>query len=48
VLPGLAGVLAKHVGLEVIPRFLLAVTVAMIVLVEAIHRQPAGVEALAG
>jgi fucose permease len=38
VLPGLAGVLAKRLGLEVIPQFLLAVTLMMIVLFEAIHR----------
>jgi fucose permease len=37
-LPGLAGVLAKNLGLEVIPPFLLAVTLTMILLIEAIHR----------
>jgi fucose permease len=39
ILPGLAGVLATNVGLEIIPWFLLAVTVLMIILYEAIHRQ---------
>jgi fucose permease len=39
ILPGLAGVLATNVGLEIIPPFLLAVTAMMIVLFEAIHRQ---------
>jgi fucose permease len=46
VLPGMAGVLAKHLGLEVIPQFLLAVTVVMIALFEAIHRQRPGAECL--
>jgi fucose permease len=39
ILPGLAGVLAKNLGLEIIPLFLLLVTAAMMVLIEAIHRQ---------
>jgi fucose permease len=38
-LPGLAGVLAKTVGLEIIPGFLLAATVLMLVLFEANQRE---------
>jgi hypothetical protein len=37
-LPGLAGVLAKHRGLEVIPLFLLVVTIVMFALFEAVSR----------
>lgn len=44
ILPGLAGVLAKNRGLEIIPPFLLAVTILIIVLFETIHRQRARVE----
>ena len=40
VLPGLAGVLASRLGLEVIPPFLLAATLLMLVMFEATHRQP--------
>jgi fucose permease len=45
ILPGLAGVLAKNLGLEIIPLFLLVVTAAMMVLIEAIHRQRIAVKA---
>jgi fucose permease len=41
VLPGLAGVLAKTYGLEVIPGFLFGVTVLMYGLYEAIHKKTA-------
>jgi fucose permease len=44
ILPGLAGVLAKNRGLEIIPPFLLAVTALIIVLFETIHYQRSRVE----
>jgi fucose permease len=44
ILPGLAGVLAKNRGPEIIPPFLLAVTALIIVLFETIHHQQARVE----
>jgi fucose permease len=47
-LPALAGVLAKNLGLEVIPPFLLAVTLTLLLLIETIHRRRVAVEARDG